>query len=972
MGNCFNCTYTLPPKDNPRKDGLPNRKVLKVFYTNADCLTKNKIQELQNVITEYNCDIMAITEIYPKHSSFDCTLEQLYTIDGYDLFTGNTSDRGTAIYVKKDLRASAINMQEIQFKESISVEIQLKGSDKLFISCIYRSPSSHRNSINELLIAMKEMCKLNYSHTLIVGDFNLKKINWETMTTNTCENSPETEFVEGVKDLFLFQHVFKPTRYREGSEPSVLDLILTNEEEMITDVLYSPGLGKSDHVVLNFDFICEVELKTRTQKQETLNYNKGKYIALNHELSMVQWSVLDDMDVQLSWNCFTEKLSKISKNYIPKCEKTASRQRNRYVDRETADAIREKRSKWIKYKHCRNLHTYNKYKAARNKVVYYLRRSKYKYEKNIAAEVKQNPKLFWKYVRAKSKTMSGINILEINGTKISDDKMIAEKLNNHFVSVFTIEHDVVPEPTFMKDRFLEDTNINTQVTYKVMKEVNPTKSQGPDMIHPRLICECRDELNRPLTTIFNKSLDEGILPREWKLANVTAIYKSGKKTSVDNYRPISVTSICCRIMEKIIRNAIVDHLEVNKFLSQYQHGFRKGRSCVTQLLECIEDWTAAIDDNREIDIIYLDFKAAFDKVPHKRLLKKLWNIGIRGKIYRWIENFLNNRYQRVIVNGESSKWQKVTSGVPQGSVLGPVLFLIFINDLPDAMTCTIRLFADDTKLYSPIRGHQDEEKLQGDLFNACEWANKWQMVFNVKKCKTMHIGQTQASEYYMKDSAAKICQIQTCKNEKDLGVIFDEKLNFDVHINSKVNLANRNLGLIIKTFTYLDTDMFLQLYKSLVRPHLEYASVIWTPRFKKDIIAIENVQRRATRALRNLQNLDYPARLRKLGIPTLEYRRARADVIEVYKLLNKIDYTSAELLNFSDVTFTRGHNKKLFKPRARINLRKYSFSYRVIDNWNSLPQSVVEAPTLNSFKNRLNKHWDTSIKFNAKCYSTCT
>lgn len=532
-----------------------------------------------------------------------------------------------------------------------------------------------------------------------------------------------------------------------------------------------------------------------------------------------------------------------------------------------------------------------------------------------------------------------------------------------------MENEPIPDPDPMVTDVLMDTPITEDIVRKTIKDINPNKSQGPDLVHPKLIHECREQIVNPLTKIYRKSLDEGKLPIEWKKANVSVIFKAGSKTKVENYRPISVTSICCRMMEKIIRNAVVQHLESNELLSKYQHGFRKGRSCVTQLLECIDEWSEAVDNNHEIDIIYLDFKAAFDKVPHKRLLKKVWNIGIQGKLFVWIKDFLENRFQRVLINGSSSTWKRVTSGVPQGSVLGPVLFLIFINDLPDAMDCALKLFADDTKIYNVIKSHEDEEKLQGDIFNACDWASKWQMIFNIKKCKTMHIGNNEASEYFMKDNDKKVHKITQVEQEKDLGVIFDPKLDFSKHVHTKVNLANRNLGLINKNFTFMDKDMFLKLYKALVRPHLEYATVIWSPRYKKESIAVENVQRRATRILRSLKGSSYSERLVQLGLPTLEYRRTRSDVIEVYKIINHLEIVSEDLLNIRQERVTRGHKHKLYKKRVLRQRTSHTFSHRVVDVWNALPPNVVEAPSLNSFKARLNRHWVGHNKFNAKCYS---
>ena len=421
-------------------------------------------------------------------------------------------------------------------------------------------------------------------------------------------------------------------------------------------------------------------------------------------------------------------------------------------------------------------------------------------------------------------------------------------------------------------------------------------------------------------------------------------------------------------MERIVRDELVEHLENNNLFQPEQHGFRKGKSCTTQLLECMEDWTDAVDNKKELDIIYLDFKAAFDKVPHLRLLNKIWHMGIRGKIYNWLKNFLQNRTQRVMINGKFSSWQRVTSGVPQGSVLGPILFIIFINDLPQGLSCSSKLFADDTKLYMEINPEGDENCLQDNIFSACDWANKWEMTFNSTKCKTLCIGKKDPGDFYVKNNDGTISKIERITNQKDLGVIFDQDLSFQQHISAKVNLANRNLGIIRKKFTYMNKMMFLQLYKSLVRPHLEYASVIWTPKFKKDRIAIENVQRRATKIVRPISHLSYPERLKILGLPSLEYRRERSDLIQTYKLLQAIDITSKPILKKMEDRGTRGHCYKLYKTRFKSNVKRNCFSNRIVDSWNKLPNDIVTSPTVNTFKSRLNKQWKVASKFYPKCY----
>jgi hypothetical protein len=220
---------------------------------------------------------------------------------------------------------------------------------------------------------------------------------------------------------------------------------------------------------------------------------------------------------------------------------------------------------------------------------------------------------------------------------------------------------------------------------KYVSKVKESKSQGSDSIYPKLIKETAISISKPVTKIFNKSIEEKKLPKIWKIANITPIHKKGHKYDVSIYIPISLTSIICKTMEKIIRDTLMSHMKENKFFTVHHHGFRKGRSCVTQLIEVVEKWTEELDNHNSIDTIYLDFHKSFDTVPHRRLIHKLKGYGILGNLLHWIEDFLNDRKQRVLLNGAHSAWSTVTSGLPQGSVLDPILFTIYINDLPDVI-----------------------------------------------------------------------------------------------------------------------------------------------------------------------------------------------------------------------------------------------------------------------------------------------
>ena len=411
-------------------------------------------------------------------------------------------------------------------------------------------------------------------------------------------------------------------------------------------------------------------------------------------------------------------------------------------------------------------------------------------------------------------------------------------------------------------------------------------------------------------------------------------------------------------MESIVRDAIVAHLTKHNILNDGQHGFVPGRDCITQLVLCLDDWTRTIENGDAFDIIYTDFAKAFDSVAHVRLLRKLESIGIKGDILNWIKTFLNGRTQRVNVDGKLSKWTKVISGIPQGSVLGPLLFVIFINDMPDEVKFSVcKLFADDCKLYSTVVGA--DNKLQEDLTKLEEWSKKWQLPFNANKCKAMHLGNNNPNfTYYLNNHP-----LEMTRNEKDLGVIIDDSLKFHEHTASAVKKANQILGVVKKSYNARDKTTICTLYKALVRPHLEYGNAIWGPFLLGDIRKIEAVQRRATKLIPDLKDKSYQERLIHLELPSLVYRRMRGDMILMFKIMNGLVRIDHNLL-FTPQTLqhTRGHPQKVFKHHATKLARVNSFSQRSIKDWNSLPTYVAQAPSMNLFKERLDKHWD-QIKY---------
>ena len=421
---------------------------------------------------------------------------------------------------------------------------------------------------------------------------------------------------------------------------------------------------------------------------------------------------------------------------------------------------------------------------------------------------------------------------------------------------------------------------------------------------------------------------------------------------------------------------IQKHLKSNLLEDLHQHGFTVSKSTITNLIEALNIWTEALSHGLPIDIIYLDYEKAFDKVPHERLILQLNRYGITGNILNWIRDYLANRTQKVRVNGHYSISSPVRSGVPQGSVLGPVLFLVFVSDIAPLVNNFISLYADDTKLYSYLLdGISTAESIQDDINTLSSWSLKMQMSFNPDKCVSLHLGKNNPKYNYslpkIYNSFDKVNStsytiyfhpMKQVNEEKDLGVTVDSQLNFRKHISQKIAKANSMLFIIKNCFKHLDQEMFTLLYKSLVRPHLEYASCVWNPVYKEDIIRIEAIQRKATKLIPELSQLSYAERLRALELPSLYYRRLRTDILFIYNYthqnikLNTSTHCTVCRNNDDMLTpctaGTRGHPFR-YRIQHHHTIRKNFITSKVLHHWNRLSTHTVTACSTDSFKGRL-------------------
>ena len=886
-------------------------------------------------------------------------------LPGYDTFInfeptaanlGASGVRGICFFVASHVCASEVTFMD-GFSEQLWLRVSLIGGDDLIVGGIYRSPSSSEPETTQFLCSLlSTVSRSNPSHLIIMGDFNFGTIDWSCSMSMSPPSDPSHQFLEVVQDSYLFQHVQKATRFRQGNDPHILDLVLTNEEGMISSITHLPPLGNSDHEVLSFRLHCYTS--PRRDPGNKLNLNKGNYEEMANKLNTATWEAIEAGPIEDHYRALVNMIRDLMEEHIPRLR--PGRTKSIYMTREARTLRNRKCKLWKRYLRSRDAESYARFVTVRNELRGLTRRLRRNFEKSLAVSLRDNVKPFWRYANSRLKTKPGIGDLRNpDGALSRTDSDKAEVLARFFSSVFTMEDgsNIPRRNVPWEGPTLETVDLTPAMVKKKLERLKTSTAPGPDGIPSKVLRELAAALCAPICALFRKSLVGGSIPEEWKQGTVVPIFKGGDRQEPSNYRPVSLTSVLCKVLESLVRDCLMDFLEVTGQLHSAQHGFLPGRSCATQLLTAMENWMQQLEAGEAVDVAYLDFRKAFDAVPHKLLLQKLHDLGVRGVLLKWIESFLSGRSLRVRMNGTLSNRISVVSGVPQGSVLGPALFLVFVNDLPEQVKGHILMFADDAKLYGnpgQLMTPAVNPQMQVDLEAMADWSASWQLPFNLKKCKVLHLGRCNPRQQYFLQDAP----ISEVSEERDLGVIIDEELKFRKHAATAVSKANQILGIIRRSFELLDSVTLPLLFKTLVRPHLEYGNIIWGPFNKEDQRLVERVQRRATRLVPDVRQLPYQDRLRKLRLPSMLYRRRRGDVIMIFMLMNGLlKMNKEDFFQRAASASTRGHPMKVAKPRASSRARRNHWSVRAINDWNSLPTHVVLASSLDTFKNRLDEHW---------------
>lgn len=891
------------------------------------------------------------------------------SLPNFSIFREDRSDNsafgGSAIFVHNSLTVSKLDW--FKNTESVAVNVSFSNKTSMQVICVYRSPNSSRIENNRLLSQLENVpfTSPDFQNIVMVGDVNLPNVDW----TNGIVLGPvdtidqklviQNEYLDLFTTMGLHWYVEEPTRYKlvNGNvQSAILDQVFSNNDSIIKDVSIKAPLGKSDHVCIDIETNMHTNVEYMNVKQR--NWSKVTETFVSERGNNIDWSVNINASVNEMWSDINSKLQTIIHD-VPESVLKVSRhgellEKPPWESNRLARKRKEKDQTWRVFDSAPCMENFQ---TALGKQRLYERveyEEKLKHEQKIVKNLKKNCKPLFRYFKSKSKTRKNVSSLKKESGKLTESPSeTAEELANFFQSVHSFEefgplHEYCYNNSVVNNIMCE-LSISVNDVKLLLSKLDVSKSMGPDEVHPKILkyLSSNDSFILAITQLFNKCIKDENIPSIWKTAIVVPIHKKGSMHLPSNYRPVSLTCILCKVYEKFIRTHILNFIK-DRIISS-QHGFVQGKSTLSNLLETIDVLNEFLSNDNYADILYLDFSKAFDSVSHYRLLIKMEALGISTNMLNIVRDFLADRTMKVKVGSAFSGSRCVPSGVPQGSVLGPLLFLIFINDLPTRIKSLVQLFADDVKILVEPSLH---DIAQSDLDYLSEWEHIWKLKFNVDKCKVLHCGRDNVRYRYKLNGK----DLEEISEERDLGVIFNEPFNFTNFILAIISKANQKIGWVMRNILSRDAHVITKVYKTLIRPHVEYCTQAWAPVARHGnwnfILKLESIQRKVTRAISGLRDFTYKQRLESLGLTTLLERRMRGDLIETFKILNNKNNYGSEFFNVSSRT---GNLLSRSISKTKTTKQLDFFSNRVIKYWNKLPNNIKSSTSVNSFKNNLDK-----------------
>lgn len=939
-------------------------KAFSVFHCNIRSLNKN-LNHLEELLVTLGHDfsIIGISETKLSnntHSNVDLPNYNFIRHDsitqagGVGLYINNNVD----YRIRDDLSLNNNNY------ENLWIEVTTSNREKnLILGIIYRHPHTNFSNFNDSLSETLNTITNENKQIIIMGDINIDLIKSDS-------HQPTGDYVDMLFSNFCFPVITKPTRITYHTH-TLIDHIYTNN----LDKYLTPGIclaDISDHLPV-FLLIDDVKSNKKERSKKIRDFktlNKDEFL---NDLKNANWDY-DENDVNISCANFMDKFISIVDKHAP--YKTISKKEFKlnhkpWISSGILKSIQHKQKMYISHFVKGTPNQKLQYKQYANKLTHVKEMSKKYYFKDKLNKAKTNVKETWKIInqitKLKSKSHVAPHKIYNNGEEIINPHEIANQFNNFFRNIGpTLADNVGPSsktfddylsPLVLKESFFTSPTNRPEIESMILK-LDVSKASGPYDVPIHLIKLAGKYISKPLSLIYNLSFLSGIFPNYLKLSRIIPLYKSDSPHELSNYRPISLLSPFSKILEKLMYKRLLSFINKHNILYKYQFGFRKSHSTTLALIEITDNLLTAIDNGLYTCGIFIDFSKAFDTINHDILLSKLNHYGVRGNSLNWFKSYLNNRLQFVDLNGIHSNKTNILCGVPQGSILGPLLFIIYVNDIANcSKKLSIRLFADDTNCFLSNKDiNMLINQVNIELNYLSDWIKANKLSLNIKKSKYMII----ASPNKSVSSTNLILNgspLQKTDTFKYLGVIIDKNLTWKNHINIVCKKISKNIGILSKLRHYLDTDSLKQVYYSLIYPYLQYGLIIWGNTYKTRLNQLHILNNKAIRLMTFSSFYSHaPPLYKALGILQLK------DLTYINTSLFMHDYINNKLpiafLNYykntSDIHnyYTRSSAHNLYLTSASTNYGKFSMKFIGVKTWNSIPENTRKLPKY-SFKKEI-------------------
>ena len=881
------------------------------------------------------------------------------------------------IYHKDDLAVKQRSDLQI-IPNIVVVEISLKRKKVVFIYTYRKHGQSNEqrhdfeDKIDEIIKKAKEE---NPHCVLIAGDFNAHNSLWyEGDRTDSLGSSLERIFAANG----LTQLTNQPTHIT-GDSRTCIDLTITDQHNLILKNEVHPSLHTNCSHQVVFTKVGINCPPPPNYARHIWHYSRAEVDAMKRSALAFDWdTALSQFNPDEQVKFFNEVIMNISGNFIPNETKI-------FKPKDPPWLTTTCKSLYLKYRRKFKIFVKNKCPAdkkveldeLKSRYTQLVETEKDNYMRNLGRKL-ANPNTGQKKYWTTLKTILRKNIVSRIPPILIDNCFIVEAEEKcNFFNEFFRKQCIVPItssklPTLIKTTPLSIENVifsEDDITRHI-KKLNPNKSHGHDNLSIKIIQMFGQSISKPLFIIYSNCIRQSYFPKTWKMGNVIPVYKKNEKNLMKNYRPISLLPICGKLFEKLIFDNLYNYVFSNNFISDKQSGYRRGDSTVKQLISITHEIHKAFDSKNEIRAVFLDISKAFDTVWHEGLIHKLKRIGIEGEMIGILNSFLSDRKQRVTIDGKNSDWAEVQAGVPQGSLLGPLLFLIYINDIVEVVNSEIRIFADDTFIFTVVNEHCTET-LNKDLESINKWAWQWKMVFNpdiTKQAVEIQFSRKRTPTRHDELSFNGI-PVKKVKETKHLGMVLDEKLSFTSHIGDKITKAKKELGVMKHIKKWVPFFTLVTYYKMWIRPHLEYADLVFDKASHSRLQnnQVFNLSRSKDANCVDLESIQYQAAriatgawmgssmndtYELLGWETLEHRRTIRKLTELYRILKE---KSPNHLYEIITPFKYADGSRNAEARKLINMRsnREAFFPSVIEDWNRLEKSVKESNSKNIFKKKL-------------------